>query len=349
MLPFCHLSIKVSNIYYSGFPKLEESYCGDDCPLKEHVGDHNSQHNHHMRCWDNLKDPLCHIDNVMSRQSFEVVLHNRLRLKTSLETVKWLAMQGCAFRGHDESINFTNRGNFIEMIKLQARVNKEIEEVVLDNAPQTSKYTSPDIQKELLRSILANRVQHKISEEIEDAKFYILVDEALDELNKEQMAIILRFIDLDGFVRERFFQVVGVDDTNATTLQKAICMVLARYNLLVENLRGQGYNGASNMRGEWNGLQALFKKECPYAYYVHCFAHRLQLALVTVSKEVHDVWLFFSKLGFVVNFVNASSKRPSKLKSVKESEIMDLIASGELETATRANQIRTLQRAGATW
>ena len=79
-----------------------------------------------MRCWDNLKDPLCHIDNIMSRQSSEVVLHNRLRLNTLLETVKWLAMQGCAFRGHDESINYTNRWNFIEMIKLQARVNKEI-------------------------------------------------------------------------------------------------------------------------------------------------------------------------------------------------------------------------------
>ncbi|KAK2639230.1 hypothetical protein Ddye_027025 [Dipteronia dyeriana] len=101
-----------------GFQNWKRFNCGDDCPLKEHVGDHNSQHNHHMRCWVNLKDPLCHIDNVMSRQSSEVVLHNRLRLKTSLETVKWLAMQGCTFRGHDESINSTNRGNFIEMIKL---------------------------------------------------------------------------------------------------------------------------------------------------------------------------------------------------------------------------------------
>ena len=114
-------------------------------------------------------------------------------------------MPGCTFKGHDESINATNRGNFIEMINFI-----EIAKVVLENAPQT------DIQKELL-SILANKVQDKICEEIRDAKFCILVDEALDESNKEQMAIILRFVDLDGFVRERFFQVMGVDDTNATT------------------------------------------------------------------------------------------------------------------------------------
>ena len=69
-----------------------------------------------------------------------------------------------------------------------------------------------------------------------------------------------------------------VDDTSVLTLKREICIVLSRYNLLTENLRGQGYDGASNMRGEWNRLQALFLKDCPYAYYIHCFAHRLQLA-----------------------------------------------------------------------
>ncbi|XP_073277687.1 uncharacterized protein [Primulina huaijiensis] len=39
------------------------------------------------------------------------------------------------------------------------------------------------------------------------------------------------------------------------------------------------------MRGEWNGLQALFLKDSSHAYYIYCFAHRLQLALVAVSKE----------------------------------------------------------------
>ena len=72
-------------------------------------------------------------------------LQNRLRLKTSLETVKWLAMQGCAFQGHDESVNSTNRGNFIEKIKLQAKANKEIVGIVLENSPQNAKYTSPRI------------------------------------------------------------------------------------------------------------------------------------------------------------------------------------------------------------
>ena len=58
-------------------------------------------------------------------------------------------------------------------------------------------------------------------------------------------------------------------------------------------MRGQGYDGASNMRGPWNRLQALFLIDCPYAYYVHCFAHRLQLALVATAGNEISIWLFF--------------------------------------------------------
>ena len=37
-------------------------------------------------------------------------------------------------------------------------------------------------------------------------------------------------------------------------LKKGIYNVLTRHNLQVENMRGQGYDGASNMRGARNGL-----------------------------------------------------------------------------------------------
>ncbi|KDO65534.1 hypothetical protein CISIN_1g041731mg, partial [Citrus sinensis] len=187
-----------------------------------------------------------------------------------------------------------------------------------------------------------------ICKELGDGKFCILVDEALDESDKAQMVIILRYVDCEGYIREPFFEVVNVMETTAVTLKKEICNVLARYDLLVENIRWQGYNGASNMRGAWNGLQVLFLKDCPYAYYIHCFAHQLQLVLVAASNDLPDVWLFFSALGSIVNVLTSSAKRLSELKSVWEAEIIDLIASREVQTGTRANQIHTLQRPGAT-
>lgn len=140
-------------------------------------------------------------------------------------------------------------------------------------------------------------------------KFCILVDEAKDASNKEQMAIVLRFVDNHGFLLERYFEIVHVSDTTASTLKKEISNVLARANLHILNMRGQGYDGASNMRGAWNELQALFLKDCPYAYYVHCFAHILQLALVTVSAKEISVWQLFSKLITIINLIGASPKR----------------------------------------
>ena len=93
-----------------------------------------------------------------------------------------------------------------------------------------------------------------------------------------------------------------------------IYSLLSCYNLDIQNIRGQGYDGASNMRGESNGLQALISHDCPYAYYIHCFAHCLQLTLVTTSKAIIPVGKFFDPLAFIINIVGASCKCNEQLK-----------------------------------
>jgi hypothetical protein len=100
----------------------------------------------------------------------------------------------------------------------------------------------------------------------------------------------------------------------------------------IQSIRGQGYDGASNMRGEWKGLQALFLNDCPYAHYVYCFAHRLQLALVVVSREVVFVQKFFSNFNFIINVVGASCKCYDQLQDAHEAYIAHLIAIDELKT-----------------
>lgn len=158
------------------------------------------------------------------------------------------------------------------MVKLLASFNKEVKEVVLENAPRNAKYISSDVQKEIL-SIIARKVQKSVREEIGNSKFCIMVDEARDESKKEQMAIVLRFVNKEGLIKERFLDLVHVKDTAALTLKNSICAVLSDNSLNIQDIRGQGYDGASNMRGEWNGLKALVLNECPYAYYIHCMAH----------------------------------------------------------------------------
>ncbi|XP_039144034.1 zinc finger MYM-type protein 1-like [Dioscorea cayenensis subsp. rotundata] len=277
----CYLFSKRSSSFTSkGFRNWKKVNSGKDCAFLSHVGKSpNSPHNIAIKCFEDLKNQSCHIDKVLVKQTSQQILSNCLRLKASIDVVRWLTFQACAFRGHDESLGSKNRGNFLEMIKLLASYNKEVDEVVLENAPQNARCTSPTIQKEILH-VFARKVQREIREEISDAKYCLIVDEARDESRREQMALVIRFVDKHGFVKERFLDIVHVKDTTALTLKQEICSVLSHHNLNIQNIRGQGYDGASNMRGEWNGLQALILQECPYAYYVHCLAHQLQLALV---------------------------------------------------------------------
>ena len=85
-----------------------------------------------------------------------------------------------------------------------------------------------------------------IREEIGDVKFCILIDEAYDESMKEQLAVVLRYVDTNGFVRERFFGIVHVVDTTAVTLKKEIYYLFSNYCLGIRNIREQGYDGASS-------------------------------------------------------------------------------------------------------
>lgn len=95
---------------------------------------------------------------------------------------------------------------------------------------------------------------------------------------------------------ECFLDVLHVRDTTSSTFHYEICSILSHHNLNIQNVRDQGYDGASNIHGEWNGLQTLILHECPYAYYVHCLVHQLLLAFVASTNEVVDVHDFFFKI-----------------------------------------------------
>ncbi|KAJ9159489.1 hypothetical protein P3X46_024996 [Hevea brasiliensis] len=83
-----------------------------------------------------------------------------------------------------------------------------------------------------------NRVQDAICDEIGDGKFHVIVDDARDESKKEQMAIMLRFVNKHDYVRKPFFDLVHVLDTTALTLKKEILDVFSLHNLSIKNIRG---------------------------------------------------------------------------------------------------------------
>jgi hypothetical protein len=62
--------------------------------------------------------------------------------------------QGLAFRGHDESLDSLNKGNFRELLSWLAGNFEEVNQVVLGNAPQNCQMVDHKIQKELIHVVL---------------------------------------------------------------------------------------------------------------------------------------------------------------------------------------------------
>ncbi|KAJ9563852.1 hypothetical protein OSB04_009012 [Centaurea solstitialis] len=175
-----------------------------------------------------------------------------------------------------------------------------------------------------------------------------MVDESSDVSRKEQMAVVLRFVDKNGSVQERFIGVVHVMDTSALSLKVALDALFAKHGLSFTKVRGQGYDGASNMSGKFNGLKALILSDNESAFYVHCFAHQLQLVVVAVARKHDGVRDFFDLLALVVTVVNSSCKRKDMLRESHKDRIQEQIGNEEIVTGKGLNQEISLIRAGDT-
>ncbi|KAH9783053.1 TTF-type domain-containing protein [Citrus sinensis] len=270
--------------------------------LRQHVGGVNSAHNiARRRC-----------ESLMNQKAHGV-----------------LTLFNCclAFRGNNESQSSDNRGNFFELLQFLADHNEEIKGVIFNNAPANLQMTSPDIQKQIV-SVCSAETSRAIIKEIGDSLFSIMIDESRDISTKEQMAIVLRYVDKRGHMVERFIGIEHVIDTKAISLKASLDTVFARHGLSMSSMRGQGYDGAT--------------------YYIHCFAHQLQLALVSVAKKHQEVNDLFSLVAKVINIVAALSKRYEILKEKHAIAVIEALKTGELKSGQGMNQEITLKRSGYT-
>lgn len=299
----------------------------------KHVGKHSSTHNFaQMKC-DNLMNDKTHLDTLVRRHPNEITDAYRTRLGASIDTVRILIHQALAFRGHNETENSTNRGNFLELLNWLADHNEEINKVVLNNAPANVKLTSPQIQKQIIYAISSLTTEAIISD-MEDDVFTILVDESRDCSKREQMAVLVRYVNREGFIMERIIGLVEVSDTRAISLKTALEDFLCQYGLTLDRLRGQGYDGASNMQGNLKGLKTLILNENPCAYYIHCFAHQLQLVLVKVSKTHPLVELLFDSITAIMNCVGGSCQRMDLVRAKELERVAKGLDTGEIISGT---------------
>ena len=70
------------------------------------------------------------------------------------------------------------------------------------------------------------------------------------------------------------------------------------------------FDGAANMSGKKNGVQALLKKDCLLnANYIHCRSHLLHLAATNVAEKFKLLKGLFSAFSSVWKFYHSVSEK----------------------------------------
>ena len=190
------------------------------------------------RCGD-LMNQKQSIAAAIRKQTKKSMRDYKARLIVSIDIARLLLGLGLPFRGHDESASSIRKGNFLTFYEWFAARCPEIGAITLENAPRNLKLSSPTIQKEIVQAC-ARETLKAIIEDIGDEYFAILVDESRDVSHKEQMALVLRYVDRRGFVMERLIGVCHVSQTTSLALKEAIYSVLTYHKLSPSQIHGQG-------------------------------------------------------------------------------------------------------------
>ena len=148
--------------------------------------------------------------------------------------------------------------------------------------------------------------------------FSVLADEAQDSSNKEQMPLVIRFVDRNKEIKEEFIRVVYCNSgINSEALAKEITEGVEAIDQDMRDCRGQGYDGAGDMAGRCAGAAARILLNYPRALYTHCSSHRLNLS-IAASCKVQMIKNMMDNVRIISDFFNNSPKRQSLVESKVE-------------------------------
>lgn len=181
------------------------------------------------------------------------------------------------------------------MLRVDPTLKSHLENPRLKNAT----YISPYIQNQIADVIGKSK---DILKEIVHAKYYSIIVDEVTSHNQELMPLCIRFVDNKCNIREEFIQFSSLSRITGEAIASTVFRDLEQLGLDVCNIRGQGYDGASNMSSDRVGLQALVKKKAPLAIYTHCAGHCLNLVIAhscalpvvrNVIDKIKGTCLFF--------------------------------------------------------
>ena len=106
---------------------------------------------------------------------------------------------------------------------------------------------------------------------------------------------------------------------------------LKKRTLEINDLRGQGYDGAGNMSGKYRGAAVIIQHDYPKALYVDCVSHVLNLCVVAACS-IQAIRNMYGVVEEICLFFNYSAKLQQELQ-----ELQELLKIYQLEPLVKQN------------
>ena len=261
------------------------------------------------------------VDSLLDNAFNATDSSNRAKLESTLSSIIFCGTHDIALRGKD-----SKSGNLNDLLDVRIEAGDAILKEHMEKASGNAKYTSSKIQSELI-----NQCEETVKDEIfpvanKSVGFPILANEIADISGTEHCFQEWRYFrngDCGYFrngmtvfdkknllILEEFLGFMPLKEMDAEMIAETIIDQCNKYGLNLNKLHGQGFDSCSSMDGKENGVQVCMRSNYPFAMFVHCTAHRLNLVVNDLTAVV-DVRNTIGAVKAIKKFFRENPKRRS--------------------------------------
>jgi len=327
-------SVGSESKFISGYNALAKSNHNPYKDIERHENStiHQNAANAVLRC--NLENDIGRLINrnfIMKRA--KEIEQRRMVLNRLIDIVLFIGKQNKAYRGKYEGAHSLddrnkNHGNFLELVLLIANydsiLNNHVQESIKSSKKMMNKKGRGSLNTFLSNHFINDNIINRIGTLIQSIivnqikeckKFSIMIDSTQDTGVLDQLAICVRYL-YKGKVEERLLSLVVFSDSSGLALFNLLCNILQSLSLSLTDVIGCSFDGAANMKGAYNGLQAHMKNSNPLIVCTHCLAHVLNLTMEDSAKKIVEAENLFGLVEQTAVFLSDSYKRMEVWKSV---------------------------------
>ena len=131
-----------------------------------------------------------------------------------------------------------------------------------------------------LMGCLSDVVETMLKQQLRQSPFVgIGIDESTDRATEKHLDIIIRYISRDGKCMMQFLDCVVIRDGKAMTVVDAVDVTMKKFCVPMTTVIGLGSDGSSVKASDIRGVNGMMKHRNPFLVFIHCVAHRLNVAV----------------------------------------------------------------------